>query len=147
MTDITGCYTLEHLFNGFFNAFNFDFFSRHHDGIIVFCRDASDAEIGFEFGFCTRRTERNPRAIGQIESQHILFWQVNHGRDGGVGEFSRFEIQQIADGVDIDAGDGMRWIVSQLRQDISHRFFARKPFVESFSGIFDVNAEFEIDFV
>ena len=106
-----------------------------------------DAEIGFEFWLSTRRTQGNPAVVGQIEREHILFGEMNDGFGGAGLEIDRAGIEEIADAHHVDASDGVRRVVAKVREDICHRLFARKAFIEALCGIFEMNAVFEIDFV
>ena len=48
---------LQHVFNGFFNARDFDFASGFKNGVFSLGCGVDDAEVSFEFGFGAGRTD------------------------------------------------------------------------------------------
>ncbi len=135
------------MFDGVFDAFEFDGGSGFEHGVFVFGSRADDAEIGFEFGLGAGWTQGNPRVVGEIECEHILFWQVDDGFDRVVGEVADVGVEQVADTDDVDADDGVGRIAAQIGQDVRHGLFAAEAFVEFFCGVFEMNAEFDVDFI
>lgn len=72
---------LQHLFDGVFDAFEFDCCGGFEHGIFVFGCRADDAEIGFELGLGAGWAQGNPRVVGEVECEHVLFGQVDDGFD------------------------------------------------------------------